>query len=122
MKAQPATQETIQTTPSKCTSGPDCPCEFCVSLRAKHAEGRSEKDIEKQLAEDFLRSYSGKFCGCMCTQAHAEGNSYHIPSIRSNRLPVSFVVIFTFRWMATTSVPFSLAHVQSSATQPFDAM
>ena len=60
MKAQPATQETIQTTPSKCTSGPDCPCEFCISLRAKHAEGRSEKDIEKQLAEDFLRSYSRK--------------------------------------------------------------
>jgi hypothetical protein len=29
-KAQPATQETIQTTPSKCTSGPDCPCEFCA--------------------------------------------------------------------------------------------
>ena len=56
MNAQPATQETIQTTPSKCTSGTDWPCEFCVSLRAKHAERRSE--IEKQLAEDFLRSYS----------------------------------------------------------------
>ena len=60
MNAQLATQETIQTTPSKCTSGPDWPCEFCVSLRAKHAEGRSEKDIEKQLAEDFLRSYTRK--------------------------------------------------------------
>jgi hypothetical protein len=44
MKAQAATQETIQTTPSRCDSGPDCPCEFCVSLRAKHGEGRSEKD------------------------------------------------------------------------------
>lgn len=31
MNAQPATQGTIQTTPSKCTSGPDCPCEFCVT-------------------------------------------------------------------------------------------
>jgi hypothetical protein len=31
MKAQHATEETIQTTPSKCTSGPDCPCDFCVS-------------------------------------------------------------------------------------------
>jgi hypothetical protein len=40
MKAQPATQETIQTTLPKCTSGPDCPCEFCVNLCAKHAEGR----------------------------------------------------------------------------------
>lgn len=53
MKAQPATQETIQTTPSKCNSGPDCPCEFCFSLRAKHAEGRSEKDI-KTTREDFF--------------------------------------------------------------------
>jgi hypothetical protein len=25
----------------------------------------------------------------------AEGNSYHIPSIRSNRLPIAFVLIFT---------------------------
>jgi hypothetical protein len=41
-----------------CTSRPDCPCEFCVSLRAKHAEGRSEKDEENRLAEEFLRSYS----------------------------------------------------------------
>jgi hypothetical protein len=57
---KPATQETIQTMPCKCTSRPDCPCEFCISLRAKHAEGRSEKDKENQLAEDFLRSYSRK--------------------------------------------------------------
>ncbi len=42
---------------SKCTSGPDCPCDFCVPMRAKIAEGRSEKDKENQLAEDFLRSY-----------------------------------------------------------------
>ena len=58
MNAQPATQETIQTMPSKCTSGPDWIGEFCVSLRAKPAEDRSE--IEKQLAKDFLRSYSRK--------------------------------------------------------------
>jgi hypothetical protein len=43
---------------SKCTSRADCPCDFCVALRAKHAEGRSEKDEENQLAEEFLRSYS----------------------------------------------------------------
>jgi hypothetical protein len=57
MKAQPATEETIQTTPSKCTSGPHCPCDFCARLRAKIAGGHSEKDKENQLAEDFLRSY-----------------------------------------------------------------
>jgi hypothetical protein len=43
---------------SKCTSRPDCPCDFCVRVRAEIAEGRSEKDKENQLAEDFLRSYS----------------------------------------------------------------
>jgi hypothetical protein len=42
---------------SKCTSRPDCPCDFCVRIRAEIAEGRSEKDNENQLAEDFLRSY-----------------------------------------------------------------
>jgi hypothetical protein len=42
---------------SKCTSRPDCPCQFCVRVRAEIAEGRSEKDKENQLAEDFLRSY-----------------------------------------------------------------
>jgi hypothetical protein len=53
MKAQPATQEKIQTTPSKCTSGPDCPCEFCVSLRAKHCRRpigeRHRKAIRRRL-------------------------------------------------------------------------
>ena len=29
---------------SECTSRPGCPCDFCVPLRAKIAEGRSEKD------------------------------------------------------------------------------
>ena len=43
---------------SKCTSRPDCPCAFCVRVRAEIAEGRSEKDNENQLAEGFLRSYS----------------------------------------------------------------
>jgi hypothetical protein len=43
---------------SKCTSRPDCPCDFCVRVRAEIAEGQSEKDKENQLAEDFLRSYS----------------------------------------------------------------
>ena len=42
--------------PSKCTSRPDCPCDFCVKVRAEIAEGRSEKDKGNQLAEDFLRS------------------------------------------------------------------
>jgi hypothetical protein len=43
---------------SKCTSRPDCPCDFCVRVRAKIAEGRSEKDEQNKIAEDFLRSYS----------------------------------------------------------------
>jgi hypothetical protein len=43
--------------PSKCTILPDCPCDFCVPLRAKAAEGRSEKDKQNELAEDYLRSY-----------------------------------------------------------------
>jgi len=45
------------TAASKCISRPDCPCDFCVRVRAEVAEGRSEKDKENQLAEDFLRSY-----------------------------------------------------------------
>ena len=43
---------------SKCTSRPDCPCDFCVRVRAEIAKGRSEKDEENKIAEDFLRSYS----------------------------------------------------------------
>ena len=34
------------------------PCDFCIRVRAEIAEGRSEKDKENQLAEEFLRSYS----------------------------------------------------------------
>ena len=47
-------------TKSKCTSRPECPCDFCVRVRvrAKIAEGRSEKDEQNKVAEDFLRSYS----------------------------------------------------------------
>jgi hypothetical protein len=43
---------------SKCTSRPACPCDFCVRVRAGIAEGRSEKDEQNKIAEDFLRSYS----------------------------------------------------------------
>ena len=45
-------------TKSKCTSRPDCPCDFCVRVRAKIAGGHSEKDKENQIAEEFLRFYS----------------------------------------------------------------
>jgi hypothetical protein len=36
----------VPTAASKCTSRPDCPCDFCVRVRAEIAEGRSEKDKE----------------------------------------------------------------------------
>ena len=39
---------------SKCTSRPDCPCEFCVRVRTEPWE----RDIRDSLAEDFIRSYS----------------------------------------------------------------
>jgi hypothetical protein len=42
---------------SKCTSRPDCPCDFCVRARAEIAEGRSEKDEQNKIAENFLLSY-----------------------------------------------------------------
>jgi hypothetical protein len=42
----------------KYTSRPDCPCDFCVRVRAEIVEGGSEKDEENQLAEDFLCVYS----------------------------------------------------------------
>ena len=48
----------VPTAASKCTSRPDCPCDFCVRVRAEIAEGRSEKDEQNKIAEDFLRSYS----------------------------------------------------------------
>jgi hypothetical protein len=43
---------------SKCTSRSHCPCDFCVRVRVEIAEGRSEKDEQNKIAEDFLRSYS----------------------------------------------------------------
>jgi hypothetical protein len=45
----------------KCTSRPDCPCHFCVRVRAEIAEGLSDK--ENQLAEDFLRSCADRARG-----------------------------------------------------------
>jgi hypothetical protein len=48
---------------SKCTSRPDCPCDFCVRVHAEIAEGRSGKDKENQLAEDFLRSCADRARG-----------------------------------------------------------
>jgi hypothetical protein len=47
----------VPTAASKCTSRPDCPCDFCVRVRAEIAEGRSGKDTENQLAENFISSY-----------------------------------------------------------------
>jgi hypothetical protein len=44
--------------PAKSRSRPNCPCDFCVRVRAEIAEGRSEKDEQNKIAEDFLRSHS----------------------------------------------------------------
>jgi hypothetical protein len=41
---------------SNCTSRPDCPRDFCVKVSAEIADGRTEKDQENKIAEDFLRS------------------------------------------------------------------
>jgi hypothetical protein len=48
----------VPTAASKCTRRPDCPCDFCVRVRAKITGGRSEKDEQNKITEDFLRSYS----------------------------------------------------------------
>jgi hypothetical protein len=48
----------------KCTSRPDCPCDFCTVLRVKafcyrpDREMDAERAEENRLAEGFLRSYS----------------------------------------------------------------
>ena len=47
-------------TGAKNAARPDCPCDFCVRVRAEIAEGRSENDEQNKIAEDFLRSYSRK--------------------------------------------------------------
>jgi hypothetical protein len=36
---------------------PECPCDFCVRVRAEIAEGRSEKDEQNKIVEDYLRLY-----------------------------------------------------------------
>jgi hypothetical protein len=41
-----------------CTSRPDCPCEFCANLRVKHEGGKSEKDEENRLAEEFMQLWN----------------------------------------------------------------
>jgi hypothetical protein len=47
--------------PPKCTSRPDCPCDFCTGLRVKAFCNRRDREMdaeraeENQLAEDFLR-------------------------------------------------------------------
>jgi hypothetical protein len=46
--------------PSKVYSRPDCPCSFCVKVRAEIAEGRTEKDQLENIAEDFLRSFENR--------------------------------------------------------------
>ena len=38
---------------SKCTSRPDCPCEFCVCRRSRLSPG----EVQDNLAEDFLKKY-----------------------------------------------------------------
>jgi hypothetical protein len=39
----------------KCTSRPDCPCDFCIGLRAKHASGLSEKEEQDMIAFCWMR-------------------------------------------------------------------
>jgi hypothetical protein len=45
---------------SKCTSRPDCPCDFCTGLRVKafcyrrDREMDAERAAENKLSEDFL--------------------------------------------------------------------
>ncbi len=41
---------------SEFTCRPDCPCDFCVRVRAEIAEGRTEKNEQNRLAEEFIRS------------------------------------------------------------------
>jgi hypothetical protein len=50
-------------TKSKCTSRPECPCDFCVRVRAKIAEGSSEKDEQNKIAEDFPLVFADQACG-----------------------------------------------------------
>jgi hypothetical protein len=54
-------------TKSNCTSRPECPCDFCVRVRAEIAEGRSEKDEQNKIAEDFLRNRAAEISSASCT-------------------------------------------------------
>jgi hypothetical protein len=38
-----------------CTNRPDCPCEFCASLRIKHASSLSEKERLDGIAFEWMR-------------------------------------------------------------------
>jgi integrase len=55
MATKSAEGDDSMTVPSaRCTSRPDCPCEFCIRTRA---EGRSERDTQDQSAREFIDAY-----------------------------------------------------------------
>jgi hypothetical protein len=43
---------------AKCTSRPDCPCDFCVRSREEFAAGRTEGQQLDQLALEWIRAFS----------------------------------------------------------------
>ena len=73
---------------SKCTSRPDCPCDFCVRVCAEIAEGRSKKDEEDQLAEDS----SARICSPSLQGTHQDDQRpfIRLESPRNNRLTFFF--------------------------------
>jgi hypothetical protein len=42
---------------AKCTSRPDCPCEFCVETRKELSGGRSGRDTQDPSAREFIDTY-----------------------------------------------------------------
>lgn len=50
----------VLTAASKCTSRPDCPCDFCVRIRAEIAGGRSEKDVRDQTTLEWITEFTRK--------------------------------------------------------------
>ncbi len=40
---------------TQCTSRPDCPCDFCTGLRAKHASGLSAREEQDMIAFCWMR-------------------------------------------------------------------
>lgn len=42
---------------TRCTNRPDCPCDFCVTVRADIATGRDMKTQEDRIALDFILEY-----------------------------------------------------------------